>query len=445
MSPSDYGIVNLVTTFSASIALLSLGFPVAQQVNYHRLKGSQSELGSYLFTIIITSTIALGSVSILLLAMPWSKSLIQILFGTEQIEMFPHVFLGIGIGICGAFNTFTVGYFNIRREFHIQSLLSLIGFVVTASLSWILLSQTTLGATARLMGMFIGAMLPILIGMIPYLRSMHPAFKIEHLRDAWRIGWPAALNWGIFLIINQSDRIILAHFLTLEIVGFYTLAFTLASGMAVVVQSVAQSYTPLFMETATSQSGDVRDLEKITTICVQIVLAIGLIASAWLPDLVRVLLPPNYSRTIIFLPSLVGSLGMYIIFNLLSLNYNFHKKTIYMPAFTIFAAGLSAGLNLTFIPIFGEQAAAINSIITYTLLTILALLISRRIFPQMQFAVLKTMAMIGGYVILVLIHQTCINHKLLHWAAVLATTVFVATSSIYLIRGLKSLKSAGMI
>lgn len=440
MSPSDYGIVNLVSTFSAIIALLSLGFPVAQQVNYHRLKDTPENLGSYLFTINSTSALALFAAGIILLFTPWSESLVRLLLGTNEIRLFPHVAIGLGLGVCAAFSNLSSGYLNIRRQFHIQSILSIIGFALTAGLSWLLLAQTDLGATGRLLGMLLGAALPLAVSMYLYLQASHPVFSRDHLRDAWKIGWPAAINWGIFLIINQSDRIILSHFLDLDTVGFYTLAFTLASGMAVVVQSVAQSYSPLFMETATRQNGDVRSLEPTSWASVQVVLAIGLLASAWLPDLVHLLLPPSYSRTVTFLPCLTGALGLYILFNMLSLNYNFHKRTLYMPAFTVFAAALSAGLNLAFVPVFGEQAAAVNSLVTYILLTILVLFVTARVFKNIQFQIPKTLVMVALFSVLILANHFALRHPVLHFAIGAATTVFVLAFSHRLIKSMRALK-----
>lgn len=426
MTPSEYGVVNLITTFSAVFALLSLGFPVAQQVNYHRLKDSPQVLGSYLYTINVTSGIAMALAGVILLMLPWSEVIVRFILGTNEIRLFPHVALGVGIGCCAAFSNLSTGFLNIRRQFHIQSLLSLAGFAITAGVSWALLVNTAWGATARLLGMLLGGSIPLVFTMHLYIKSYHLKFDHNALSDAWRIGWPAALNWGIFLIINQSDRIILSHYLSLETVGFYTLAFTIASGIAVVVQSVAQSYSPLFMEVATRNNGHVRELETTSWASVQVVLIIGLLGSAWLPDLVRILLPPSYVKTITFIPCLVGALGLYIIFTMLSLNYNFHKKTLYMPGFTIFAASFSATLNLILIPQWGEHVAAINSLITYVALTAIALFVSSRVFDHIQFNITKTLWTSIAYSALVLMNHFTLGSFTAHMISAITTTLIVA-------------------
>ena len=445
MTPADYGIVNLVSTFSAIIALLSLGFPVAQQVNYHKLKDSPKELGSYIFTTNITSFMVLILVSVFLLLMPWSEWVIRLILGTDQIRLFPHVAIGLALGAIAAFSNFSDSFFNIRRKFHIQSILSITGFALTAGISLALLHWTDWGPTARLLGMLLGACIPLGIGMTVYLRASHPKFRTDYLRDAWIIGWPAAMNWGIFLIINQSDRIVLSHYLTLETVGYYTLAFTLAQGMSVVVQSVAQSYSPLFMETANRQDGDVRSLEPISRTCIEIVLAVGLLASAWLPYLVRWLLPPDYAATVTFLPCLTGALGLYILFNLLSLNYSFHRKTIYMPAFTIFAAALSAGLNIALVPRFGEQAAAFNALATYLSLSLVALFVTRRLFHKMQFRVASTVFTILGYSVVVLINHLSLRDPKMEIVVAGCTTLLVGLSSRRLWKNYRGLKSLAKV
>lgn len=425
MTPADYGVVNLVSTFSAIIALLSLGFPVAQQVNYHRLKDRPEELGAYIFTTNLVAGLAMAVVAVILLFIPWSQSIVRWLLGTTEIHLFPHIALGIGLGVCTAFSNLTNGFLNIRRQFHIQSMLSITAFLLTTGISLYLLKSTHLGPSARLWGLFLGTLLPLAFSLHLYLRHSVPHFRMDYLKDAWIIGWPAALNWGIFLIINQSDRIILSHYLSLETVGHYTLAFTVAQGMSVVVQSVAQSYSPLFMETANRTGGDVRSLESSSRAAVLIVLAIGLLASAWLPYLVHWLLPPKFAPTVTFLPCLTGALGMYIVFNLVSLNYNFRRKTLFMPAFTIFAASLSAGLNLTFVPRFGEHATAINALATYFLLSVVTLVVTKRIFGSLQFSVGPTITLLAGYSGLVLLGHFTTQYPILHAGAASLTTVVI--------------------
>ena len=239
--------------------------------------------------------------------------------------------------------------------------------------------------------------------------------------------------------------IVLSHYLTLETVGYYTLAFTLAQGMSVVVQSVAQSYSPLFMETANRQDGDVRSLEPISRTCIEIVLAVGLLASAWLPYLVRWLLPPDYAATVTFLPCLTGALGLYILFNLLSLNYSFHRKTIYMPAFTIFAAALSAGLNIALVPRFGEQAAAFNALATYLSLSLVALFVTRRLFHKMQFRVASTVFTILGYSVVVLINHLSLRDPKMEIVVAGCTTLLVGLSSRRLWKNYRGLKSLAKV
>jgi hypothetical protein len=188
--------------------------------------------------------------------------------------------------------------------------------------------------------------------------------------------------------------------------------------MAVVVQAVAQSYSPFFMETATKHSGDVSSLRGVTYRSVGIVLAIGLLASVWLPDVVRFLLPSSYSPTVAFLPCLVGALGLYIVFNLLSLNYNFHKKTLYMPFYTIFSAACSAGLNFFLVPKYGAAVSPYNALATYTILTFVCLWVTARVFAHTPLPPRGASLVVSVYAgLVVLAHSTATSGILHFWVA----------------------------
>jgi O-antigen/teichoic acid export membrane protein len=83
---------------------------------------------------------------------------------------------------------------------------------------------------------------------LPPAESHRPRFDAQHLRRVWRF---AAGVSGVTLtnvVLAQSDKVILSHFLPLEKFGYYSLAATLASVFGRTVEPMFYAFFPRFSE-----------------------------------------------------------------------------------------------------------------------------------------------------------------------------------------------------
>ena len=92
--------------------------------------------------------------------------------------------------------------------------------------------------------------------------SVMSKFRMDLLRGIWRFAAGMSGNNIMWLILNQTDKIILSKLLTLEAFGYYSLANLLTStGLVTISSSISRAYYPQFSQLAAL--GDKENLIKI--------------------------------------------------------------------------------------------------------------------------------------------------------------------------------------
>lgn len=109
--------------------------------------------------------------------------------------------------------------------------------------------------------------------------DMHPAkFSAEVLRSVKGFAGGMVLITALSIVLTQADKMILSRAVSLEVIGFYMLAWTVVSGLSRVATPLIQAFGPHF--TALISSGDDEDLAKQVRLASQLMGALILPPSA---------------------------------------------------------------------------------------------------------------------------------------------------------------------
>ena len=73
-------------------------------------------------------------------------------------------------------------------------------------------------------------------------------FSRDAIRSLWRFAASMAAITFLALLLTQIDKILLSRLLDLESFGYYALATTVASGLALLINPISQAYYPRFSE-----------------------------------------------------------------------------------------------------------------------------------------------------------------------------------------------------
>ncbi|TYB30256.1 MAG: oligosaccharide flippase family protein [Candidatus Mcinerneyibacterium aminivorans] len=221
---------------------------------------------------------------------------------------------------------------------------------------------------------------------ISYICNADININYVKLKKALALGFPIAINSIISIVLNFSDRIIMAKFVSLEKIGVYTLAYTGAMLLYIFIFSFEDAWQPMFynlMDSSNSKKYSI--IKKMLTYFTVFISFLCLLGQLFGKEIIIFILPKNYNDIVTYLPYVLGGMVFYGVYHFMANILTYHKNTKIIPLFTFFAAFLNIVLNIIFIPKFGAIAAAITTIISYFVLAISLLIFIKIKYKKYMF------------------------------------------------------------
>lgn len=177
-------------------------------------------------------------------------------------------------------------------------------------------------------------------------------------------------------IISFSDRFIILHFLGLDEVGLYAVAYQVGMVMSFISNSFNQAWTPfLFSKLKEGNKKTLNQINKINFIYFLVMIILAFIIYLFVPIIYDVFIGEAFavSPMIIFWV-LLGYVfnGMYKML----VNYMFfYKMTKHLAGITIFAAIINIIFCFYLVPSYGIIGAAISTTISFSMMFILVFIV----------------------------------------------------------------------
>jgi O-antigen/teichoic acid export membrane protein len=360
MSVGDFGITSSMQAFSGIlIVFMTLGlqhsiFRIYQDYD------NENEKKEFLGTIIISvASITVFSIFITFIF----NTFIQCMYPT--IPFYPYYTLTVLYTSIIVLVSLFMTIKQLKHEALKYTVISLSVFFITATTTLILIVYYNFGATGFLTAMLFGAICTLLIALFISRKDFKLTFKFEYLKSALIYSLP--LLPGVFSawIINMSDRVFILNYNDKEAVGIYALGFRLANIAPVLSTALMTAYTPVFFELANKISigENKRYLEKYNVFIISIFATLIFSIFLFSPEIIRWFFNPEYTKSIVIIQMLSFSFffgGISGLFNLMV----YQQKRTWQAMFSgVVSALINLLLNWIFIPKYGINAAAINSII----------------------------------------------------------------------------------
>ena len=239
---------------------------------------------------------------------------------------------------------------------------------------FILPSQRALGKS---LGAVISTTLFAIVIWISLIKKKQIKFNFVYWQYALKISVPLILNSISLNILDKSDRIFITKFNGSDYTGIYSLAYSYAVLINIILDSINQAWLPWFHDTFNAKHNELIRTNVKPLILFGCWIGIGCIAIA--PEAISILGGPAFQSGIWVVPPItLGIVCNYIFQNYEHIELHL-KKTWYISAGTIFAAIINIVLNYIFVPVFGFVAAAYTTLFCYLLLMIFHHFISRKI------------------------------------------------------------------
>ena len=156
-------------------------------------------------------------------------------------------------------------------------------------------------------------------------------------------------------------------------VGIYSLLYNVSSLSDIVWNAMIAAYIPFLYQNFDSQKDKIR---KITDILLIFYAGVAIILTFFAPEIVWILATEEYYESVNIMPPIACGIFYMAVFGIYTPIFVYYKKTGYLMVTTSITAVLNIILNVIFIPLFGYQAAAYTTLVSYGVLAFIQYLIA---------------------------------------------------------------------
>ena len=369
MTPGDFGIVSAMETLTAIFSIivcLSLN-RAAQRFYFDNNDATQRK--NMLSTLYI-STIALAFLFVIfaLLAEP----ILQLIF--VSIDFYPYFLFCILSVALNSLSLIPTIYYQVSEQPKKYVLLHLSRFVLQILLIMFFVVWEAEGAKGQLKAVLLTASLFAPIYIFIAYKNFERHFDLTLLKKAVCFSWPFVPTLLVAWILNLSDRLFIERFLGLAELGVYSMGYKISMAMFVLTSAFTMAYTPIFYKLANSknQIEAKRKLYQYSTFAAVIFTLIAFFISLFSKELFDLVLDERYSKGYGILRVIIISHLLSAIMSITSVLYLIQAKLTKLNMYiALQAAILNIILNFLLIPPFGMYGAAIATVLSMVLLTII--------------------------------------------------------------------------
>lgn len=238
------------------------------------------------------------------------------------------------------------------------------------------------------------------------------------------------------IILSRFDRLMIEEFCGQSEVAIYSLAYSIASLLTLLNDSIMKVLTPWTYKSLKSESiKNISDTVFKSLICISGV-SFAFIAIA--PEIVSIFAPQDYHEAIYLIPPLVGSIFYVFVFSLFANIEYYYSETKYVAAASIGAAVTNFVLNYIFIPKYGYVAAAYTTLVSYMMYTLghyifMKLVLKKHYNGKRVYDIKKILAISIVFTVIALIMPALYSHAIVRYivVALLCCGIFAFRKNIY--------------
>lgn len=220
----------------------------------------------------------------------------------------------------------------------------------------------------------------ILMFLFYYLvREINYKFSWKVARDMLSYGMPLVPASIAIIVITLSDRYFIKHYCTLHDLGIYSLGYKFGEIMGLMVWALRLAWPAfLFSNEKTSYARDL--YSRATTYYIVAGASIWLLLSIFGPEMVSLMAEGSFYESHKIIPFILLSYLLSGLTVIASSGLMLKNKTKYLALYSGVAAVANLILNYVLIPRYGIMGAALATVLSFVLQTVLAFTITLRFY-----------------------------------------------------------------
>lgn len=365
MTQASYGDLALLLALTA-ILWVAFDFGISSAVmRFYYEYDDEHARRRYIGSMWLGMTLIAGGLSLALTLMGWlwSDLLVDLL---GAIEFWPYVVLTIWATFLNTAIIIPKVLMRARNQpglyvarVSAQSGLLLIMVIVFV----VILGMGLLGAVLAL---FVQCALVYIFFTVYTLRNSSLPTDWPAIGRSMMFGLPVIVLEAGWWVLDTSDRFILRHYETAQIVALYSVGYALGRLLIMVSTSIDTAWTPFFFAAAKADDANARRVASYAaTYFTLAVSAMGLLVVVFAREAVLIFGGRPYLDAASVTPVIVLASVVQGMFYVPSRGLLLTKKTKVLPYIVVAAGAANIGLNFLLIPPFGMMGAAVATLLAY--------------------------------------------------------------------------------
>jgi len=368
-----FGLVDITINIIAEVLILG-------QANSIILFNNKREYGDKKNNVFYTITVFVLLINLLfvLAAELFGETIFSLSKSTKDLTAFlPFI---IYISLIRVVNNLFLNKLRADEKSAFFTLITLIKIITFVGLIFYTVVHLKLSVYGIMYSYLLSEIVILMIQLPGMIVKMNPRFEKEALKTALKFGMPLVFSSIGILILNLSDRYLINHYINLEEVGIYDIAYRVAGIVNMfLILPFSQAMLPAAFKAA-GDSANRRYLSKLMTYMCYVIVWGGLAISIFSDEIIYILGSENYADAKIYIPLIVLAYIFSAMRNVASNGLLFSEKTSLIAVITIAAGLLNIALNIIFLPIFGTIAAAYTTLISFIIFYFLTDTLSKKYY-----------------------------------------------------------------
>lgn len=430
-NPAEYGVwsyINVMVTLLTGILLL--GGDNAYTRYYFLCKDDEEKKT---LTATWFSFLAIWSIVVVAALLPFSGVLSSWMLGDANYRA--AWIIGLASSPLAMMNLILAQALRNRFQAKAFAFFNLATAILTIGLAVFFVLWFNLGVAGALLGAASASLMIIPFRIYAVRDLLSFKFSFAFLKKLLIFGLPLVPMNIAFWLFSNADRLMLARLASLDAVGIYSIAGSMAAVIMLLQNAIGQSWLPHGIKVYEENQAEAPAVFIRTMI--YFLAGTGLIITAFVAlaqEVLFILVPPAYYAAFTVIPFLAAGFIFFTSAHVSVVSIMAKNKTAYIMLACWLIAAVNIGLNALLIPRFGIAGAGAATGFSYLLFAFSYAIISKRLWPVKYPA--KTIAYLIAaplvavfaiYIISLLGSQVAINllFKLLVLLLTAATLAFV--------------------
>jgi O-antigen/teichoic acid export membrane protein len=252
------------------------------------------------------------------------------------------------------------------------SVIGLVSFAATATVSLVLLIPFDQGVVSLLWGLAVGPFVGFAAYTVMALREGHLGwtFEWDTLWRGLRFSIPLIPNLAGAWISGFSNRLVIAHYGTNAEVGLFTIAVQLGYVIYFVNDAITQVQGPIAMSALTEDTeAGKRQMSEFVSVFTWSMLFVWLAVTLFAKEILEVLTASGYHSAYTLVGPIAAAYAVAGLYRVFTTVLSYHNRLWVISAGALVSAALSIVALFVFVPEYGADAAAwsfLASTVVYT-------------------------------------------------------------------------------